>query len=533
MAINVGGLIVICFFYAVIFLVGIWAAWNRRAKKQDTDETILAGRSLGSFVGVMTLTASWVGGGYINGSAEAVYESGLVWCQVPFGYSIGLALGGIFFAKKMRDARYVTMLDPFQNLFGKRWGSMLFFPALAGEMLYSAAILAALGTTMAVMLNLNSRLSIIISAAIAASYTIFGGLAAVAYTDVVQLFCIFMGLWIAVPFAAKNEAVSVNFDYEKWLGSIDTNTYELGEWFDFSFLFIFGGIPWQVYFQRVLSARSSRQAQILSLAASVGCIVMAVPAVIIGIIGKETNWEATSFNKTIGDEEKSLILPLVIHHLTPTWISYLGLGAVSAAVMSSADSSILSSSSMFARNLYKNVFRNKASEKEQMIVLKIAVVVIAALSCFIAIAVKSVKTLFYMCGDIVYVMLFPQLTLAVHAPNYVNIYGSIPAYFVGFFLRILGGEVSLGIPSIIKYPWYDEAQNRQLFPFRTFAMLVTFVILLLFSWLGKKIFPKFNKIKISNEITSSYKSSDMKFEIENPIMLKSDHLQTELHTDSN
>ncbi|RXG59204.1 hypothetical protein Avbf_13728 [Armadillidium vulgare] len=63
-------------------------------------------------------------------------------------------------------------------------------------------------------------------------------------------------------------------------------------------------------------------------------------------------------------------------------------------------------------------------------------------------------------------MLFPQLTLTVHAPNYVNIYGSIPAYFVGFFLRILGGEVSLGIPSIIKYPWYDEAQNRQLFPFR-------------------------------------------------------------------
>ncbi|RXG59203.1 High affinity choline transporter 1, partial [Armadillidium vulgare] len=158
MAISVGGLIVICFFYAVIFLIGIWAAWKRRAKKQDTDETILAGRSLGTFVGVMTLT------------------------------------GGIFFAKKMRDARYVTMLDPFQNLFGKRWGSMLFFPALAGEMLYSAAILAALGTTMAVMLNLNSTLSIIISAAIAASYTIFGGLAAVAYTDVVQLFCIFMGL---------------------------------------------------------------------------------------------------------------------------------------------------------------------------------------------------------------------------------------------------------------------------------------------------------------------------------------------------
>ena len=41
------------------------------------------------------------------------------------------------------------------------------------------------------------------------------------------------------------------------------------------------------------------------------------------------------------------------------WISFLGLGAVSAAVMSSADSSVLSAASMFARNIYKMVFRQK------------------------------------------------------------------------------------------------------------------------------------------------------------------------------
>ena len=44
----------------------------------------------------------------------------------------------------------------------------------------------------------------------------------------------------------------------------------------------------------------------------------------------------------------------------------------------------------------------------------------------------------YLCGDFVYVMLFPQLTLAVHAPNHVNTYGSIVGYFLGFLLRILG-----------------------------------------------------------------------------------------------
>ena len=53
--------------------------------------------------------------------------------------------GGMFFAKKMREAQYTTMLDPLQRCFGNHWGSMLYLPALSGELLWSASILAALG----------------------------------------------------------------------------------------------------------------------------------------------------------------------------------------------------------------------------------------------------------------------------------------------------------------------------------------------------------------------------------------------------
>lgn len=53
--------------------------------------------------------------------------------------------GGYFFANKMRAEGYVTMLDPFQELFGGRMGGLLFIPALCGEVFWSAAILAALG----------------------------------------------------------------------------------------------------------------------------------------------------------------------------------------------------------------------------------------------------------------------------------------------------------------------------------------------------------------------------------------------------
>ena len=54
-------------------------------------------------------------------------------------------LGGLFFAKPMRSKGYVTMLDPFQQIYGKRMGGLLFIPALMGEMFWAAAIFSALG----------------------------------------------------------------------------------------------------------------------------------------------------------------------------------------------------------------------------------------------------------------------------------------------------------------------------------------------------------------------------------------------------
>ena len=64
-------------------------------------------------------------------------------------------------------------------------------------------------------------------------------------------------------------------------------------------------------------------------------------------------------NSTLADTR--LVLPLVLQYLTPKWASFFGLGAISAAVMSSADSSVLSASSMFSYNIYKLVLRPNVS----------------------------------------------------------------------------------------------------------------------------------------------------------------------------
>ena len=50
-----------------------------------------------------------------------------------------------------------------------------------------------------------------------------------------------------------------------------------------------------------------------------------------------------------------VVLPLVLLYLTPKAVACFGLGAISAAVMSSTDSSMLSASTMMARNFYQKV----------------------------------------------------------------------------------------------------------------------------------------------------------------------------------
>lgn len=60
---------------------------------------------------------------------------------------------------------------------------ILFHPYLTG-----------IGATLSVIVDININMSVVISALIAIFYTLVGGLYSVAYTDVVQLFCIFVGL---------------------------------------------------------------------------------------------------------------------------------------------------------------------------------------------------------------------------------------------------------------------------------------------------------------------------------------------------
>ncbi len=175
---------------------------------------------------------------------------------------------------------------------------------------------------------------------------------------------------MGVGFAFTHDAVSdirdtATTDPETgWIGHVyygEGQEAWIGNYIDSFLLLIFGGIPWQVgwslssqnvilesdhvfvpqqdsltlkllsvqvYFQRVLSSRTARTAQLLSFAAAFGCLFMAVPAVLIGAIAKSTNWNETDYARyykvPIEAENYKLVLPLVMQYLCPTVVGVIG-----------------------------------------------------------------------------------------------------------------------------------------------------------------------------------------------------------------
>merc|ERR1711962_727608 len=282
----------------------------------------------------------------------------------------------------------------------------------------------------------NEVVSIVSSAVIALGYTLLGGLISVAYTDVIQIFFIVFGLFLALPFAFMNEHVTNIYEQKlddgvtpAWYGKVEPQ--DMGLWVDYWFLLVFGGIPWQCYYQRVLSSKTANRAMFLSYGGAAIALIMTGPSVLFGAIAKNTDWVGLGYECGAPTDKcdegdvgyplctehtpTKVVLPLALQYLTPKAVAFFGLGAVSAAVMSSTDSSMLSASSVIATSL--------------------------------AITYRSIYDLFVLCGDFMFVIVFPQLTLVLYW-ELANTYGSVFSFVVGLVLRLMCGDKTMGIPAV-------------------------------------------------------------------------------------
>ncbi len=453
-------LITIGLMYASFLAVG-WLASRRAAT--GSDDFMVAGRAMPLWLATFTMTATWVDGGYLLGTAEGVYRSSVATgLQGGVCFGISLIIGGVFFARRMRALEYHTLIDPFEERFGAKWAVVLALPAVLAEMFWSAELLVALGSTFGVVLDLDLTTGIVVSAAVVTLYTMAGGMWAVAYTDAFQLVLVIVGLGAALPFAlAAVGGVAAAWDaYQSarpaaallvppLTATAEWSRGSIVSWWDVSVMLMLGGVPWNCYFQRVLSCRSPRAAVAHSLLSGVMTIALTIPPLLMGLVAFAYVWPPAIADRLAAQPADAL--PLIFKYVVPPAIGLLGLAAIVGAVTSSFSSSILSAGSMFAWNVWRRLLKPDLSVSGLSLVMRAAIAALGVGAVWMALEVQSVQALWFFTSDLVFVLLFPQLVAALFDTK-ANLVGSMAAFFVSLILRIGGGEPLFGIPALIAYP---------------------------------------------------------------------------------
>ncbi|XP_018516715.1 high-affinity choline transporter 1 [Lates calcarifer] len=504
MALHIPGLIMMVVFYLLVLGIGIWASVKSKKMEKNTlsgqiEVSLLANRRVSLAVGVFTMTATWVGGAFIIGVAESVYDptKGLIWALIPLQMSLSFIIGGLFFAKPMRDKNYVTMMDPFQRKYGKILTGFLAIVPFISEVMWVPVTLISLGVTVSIFSDLPLSLCIWISAVVAIFYTVLGGLYSVAFTDVIQLSLVFCSLWLCAPFVLASDVytdlskTAFNHTYQApWLGRLES--HEVWRWIDNFLAMSVGNLAFQDFHQRTLSSSSTSTARMICFIAAGVVIVLGIPPVLIGATAASTDWNLTSYGSPSPYErgEAAMVLPIMLLHLTPTAIFVVGMGAIAGAAMSSTDSCLLAATSIFTTNIYK-LIRHQASDKELQWVIRLSIVVVGLVGTSLTYLDSSILAFWILSSDLTYTIMLPQL-ICILFIRVSNGYGAIAGYIVAFVMRVLCGEPVFSLPVILHFPGctLEDGVYIQRSPFKSICMLSALVSILLFSYVASLLFNK-------------------------------------------
>lgn len=410
-------------YLVVMLIIGLWAS-----KRTDTtDNFIVAGRSMPIWLASATLAATWFGGGTILGAAGAAYEDGLLGVIAdPFGASLVFFLVGFFFVRMFRRLRLYTVIDFFENRYGKTAATIAALGIIISNIGWTAGLLVAFGLVFQSLTGIPMEIGILAGAVVVFVYTVAGGLWAVALTDLAQIILVAIGLIMLL--------VVVLIDVGGW-GAIApqlprgtfriipaVNTWEV--WLAYLRAWLIFGLAdmmAQTLLQRAFAARSEQAAQNSFYFAGASYFVLGMVPAILGIIAGATL-------PGIADTE-SVIPELALAHLHPVAIAIF-VGALIAAVMSSADSALLAAASVFSMNILPLVKRDP-DDRAKLLATRIAVPVFGAIAVYVGLEVQAVYDLIQDANSVLLAAVIAPFILGIWWKK-ANRTGALVAMAVGF-----------------------------------------------------------------------------------------------------
>ncbi len=418
--------------YMVIMLcIGILAS----KKADSTENFIVAGRRMPIWIGSATIIATWFGGGTMMGSAGASYERGLLGVIAdPFGGAICLFIVGFFFARIFRRMRLLTYIDFFENRYGKTAATIAAIGSISSNVGWTGALLVAFGFVFETLTGVPMEFGIMGGAVVVFIYTVAGGMWAVALTDFVQMVVIAVGLVMLL--------VVVLIDVGGW-GNIaphlPEDTFRLipaersaSVWLNYARAWLILGladVTAQTLMQRAFAAKNEQVAQNSFYLAGFGHLSLGMIPVTLGIIASVTMPGLT--------DPETVIPELAIAHLHPVAIAIF-VGALLAAIMSSADSALLAAASVFSVNILP-LFKPQATDRLQLLATRIAIPVFGSIAVYVALEVQVVYDLILDANSVILVCVVVPFIVGVwwKRANRTGALASMAMGFLTWFVAIL------------------------------------------------------------------------------------------------
>jgi Na+/proline symporter len=282
----------------------------------------------------------------------------------------------LFFARKLYRLNLLTIGDYFKQRYNRPVEVMVSLCIVISYLGWVSAQITALGLVFSVLTNgvVSPSTGMIAGAAIVLVYTLFGGMWSVALTDAFQMSLIIMGmLYIAWEIAGDAGGAQVVIQHANDAGKLRFFPEPtLAAWLGFvgmGVTIMFGSIPQQDVFQRVMSARSENVA--VAGAVIGGSLYFFLAFIPMFLVYAAQIIDPGMFTSLIG-EDSQMILPRLILNHTPILAQVLFFGALLSAIMSTASGTLLAPSI----TLTENIIREMVPMNDQQLLFTTRVVVV-------------------------------------------------------------------------------------------------------------------------------------------------------------
>ena len=383
-------LLTLVFAYLLVtIIIGLYAA--RRVK--NTADYAIAGRNLPLIMIVTTTFATWFGSETVLGIPAKFVSNGLGGVvEDPFGAGACLILVGLFFAGKLYKMSLLTISDYYRERFGRSTEVACSLIIMISYLGWVAAQVTALGLVFNILSGgaISTTAGMLIGTASVLAYTLFGGMWSVAITDFIQMIVLVAGLAVLAVFAGNlaggaDKVVALATSRELFKFWPEPNFRDMVFFLAAAITMMFGSIPQQDVFQRVMSANSRSAATKGPVIGGVFYILFAfVPMFLIAsaliIMPEQT--------ATLLKEDPQKILPTLVLEKMPFIMQVLFFGALLSAIKSTASATLLAPSVTFVENIWRQ-FKPRMSDKHELKLMRATVLVFSGLVLGYAISMQG------------------------------------------------------------------------------------------------------------------------------------------------